>query len=734
MAAGRARCVAGGSLIGSSTKPAGIMSFFQPQRLDQQRDFASLRRGHAFFLLLFLVAVIYANNYHCSWHFDDYGGVVKNSRLHLTALTPDALIQTFYAHPRPAKSGTLYRPLPNLTFALNWYLGKDDVVGYHVFNNLLHASCAFAVFLAVFAVLSCPNVRVEKGSSRYFIALLSAALWAADPIQIQAVTYIVQRMAAMAAMFYFLGIYFYIRGRLSVTLKKRIFLFCVCFVSFLLALGSKENAVTFPLTLIVVEMLFFGDLTDAQNRKRLLWLTIFVVAFLAGIALIYFKGNPFSAILQGYQARSFSLSERLLSAPRILLYYLSLIFYPIPGRLSITHDFTLSKSILTPWTTLPAFAIVLFLLTMAAVFYKRKPLFSFAVFFFFITQLVESTIIPLEIIFEHRNYLPSGFIFLPVAAGLKWLIDEFREKRLLHAALLMFIPALIFLFGFGTYVRNIDWATQKTLWSDAMRKAPRQARPYRNLAWGYYLKIGELNKAMQLYQISIDKETNNRFSNPKAYYNMAVIYTEQGDLEKAMRSVKQALAIDPNFKQAYFLTVTICLKAGDWENALLFSDHILSQWPQAANAYYLKGLALLKKNRIHEAIGCFRKTLKSNPNTVKALVNMGLAFMKLGQMGKSLLFLQKALSINPSDPLVLLSLLEHSTAVGNREKSEKYIDRFLGLKSALETIEYLKGLANDNMAPRLSYDRLLYEISTRFSMQAGELNKLMATSCIKTSP
>ena len=102
-----------------------------------------------------------------------------------------------------------------LTFALNWYIGKDNVLGYHIVNNAIHLVTTFFLFLTVLNLLMSPNLKGKYQGNEYAIAFLSAILWAVNPIQTQAVTYIIQRMASLAAMFYIIGIYFYLKTRLS---------------------------------------------------------------------------------------------------------------------------------------------------------------------------------------------------------------------------------------------------------------------------------------------------------------------------------------------------------------------------------------------------------------------------------------------------------------------------------------------------------------------------------------
>jgi tetratricopeptide (TPR) repeat protein len=161
---------------------------------------------------------------------------------------------------------------------------------------------------------------------------------------------------------------------------------------------------------------------------------------------------------------------------------------------------------------------------------------------FFLAHAVESSIIGLELIFEHRNYLPSLFIFFPVAAGIKWVLDYYRDrKRTMHAVIVSFVTLLIMGLGIGTYVRNIAWASEKTLWEDALQKAPNSKRPYHNLAWGYYWKIGLHDKAIEMYEKSLSFQTHSGISQARAINNIGNIHFIKS--ARPGRSITSAISI-----------------------------------------------------------------------------------------------------------------------------------------------------------------------------------------------
>jgi hypothetical protein len=154
---------------------------------------------------------IYGNSFDCSWHFDDEANIKDNPGIHLTELSWNSIKGALFSDRN--SPDIPYRPAACLTFALNYYFGGLDVFGYHLVNILIHLFTAIFLFLTIFHTLNLPSLQSKYAAHAYSLALLSTVLWAVNPIQIQAVTYIVQRMASLAGMFYIICVYLYLKGR-----------------------------------------------------------------------------------------------------------------------------------------------------------------------------------------------------------------------------------------------------------------------------------------------------------------------------------------------------------------------------------------------------------------------------------------------------------------------------------------------------------------------------------------
>jgi tetratricopeptide (TPR) repeat protein len=527
-----------------------------------------------FAALFLLIVLAYSNTLTSSWHLDDYDTIVANTRLHLSDLSVESIYKSFFS-----RSDNLFRPVACLTFGLNWYFGNGGVAGFHMVNLGIHILTAVFLFFAILNLYQSPRLRGHSDNRIFFIALLASAFWALNPVQTQGVTYIVQRMAAMAAMFYVMAIYCYLKGRISTVISRQKLYFAFCLVCFFLALGSKENSITLPLSLFLLEIIFFQNLDNPKTRKKII-LSAAIISFLLILsALIYFTLGDGSTLLNnGYSKRSFALSQRLMTESRIVILYIFQLFYPNPLHLSIEHDIQISTSFFQPWTTVAALCLIITLIVLALAGIRKRPVIGFAVLFFFLNHIIESSFLPLELIFEHRNYLPSLFFFWPIAVGLIKLNGYYRIKQPSTSRVVGgFIVVLVVLLAASTYIRNMAWATEKTLWEDAMQKAPGRARPAYNLAKYYYVRQGRLDEALQLYSQALDLDSSTpAFSRALALNGMASIYYSQKVPEKALQLCQRALEIYPAFESGAYNSVLALMKMERWQEASKAVDQLLT--------------------------------------------------------------------------------------------------------------------------------------------------------------
>ena len=675
----------------------------------------------ALVFLFLLILIIYSNTFDAAWHLDDYQNITQNPHFHKIK---NLNVSTLWENLHSPVTKRISRPAVMFSFALNWYIGSNQVVGYHFVNLLIHLLTAFFLYLTIVSLFKTPNLKDRYRENAGFIALLAAVLWAIHPIQTQAVTYIVQRMASMAAMFYIFSLYCYLKARLEPLKKyRRIFLLC-CGLGFLLGIGSKENAATLPIALGLIEVLFFQDLNDRRTRKICLAGLIggAIIIFVGG-ALLFYNGNPLS-LLKGSSFRSFSPIERLMTEARVVVFYLSQIFYPVISRYSIEHDIVVSTTLFKPWTTLPAITLVFTLIGIGLSQMRKRPILSFAILFFFLNHLIESSIIPLELVFEHRNYLPSAFLLLPLSVAVKWLLDYYRQRnKSLGIILGSFVTILLMLLGTGTYIRNRAWVTERSLWEDASKKAPGSNRPLHNLAWAHYERIGDYETALHLYEAALTRQVNNIAQQSLILNNMAGIHLQRGNFQKATEFWQAAVIAYPKYGATKYRLSLALEKSGHTQEALVLLDEILIKHPGYMDPLLLKGTILLKQGQFHEALSCFKKCLNQNPYGKKTLLNIGIAYNLLSQYERAEFFFKVLHKRYSQDRLCLIWLIETGLKTNNMLKVERYIDQLLSLIRVEELNSIMTELTEAGLMDSQSQKLVLKQISYRIAEHIEDANR-----------
>ncbi len=587
-------------------------------------------------LLALLLAVAgglaYANTLRVPFYFDDIQNLEENSAIHLTSLAPAALAKALGRSPCPT------RPVANLSFALNYYAHGDWLPGFHLVNVAVHLLAAFFLFLLLKNTLVLPAVgRDEKDA--ILIAFAAALVWLLHPLQTQAVTYVVQRMASLAGMFYLLAFYCYLRGRRQ---GRRRWLAAAAAAG-LLAMGSKETAVTLPFFLFLYEWYFLQDL-DRRWLVRQLPVAGGVVGLLVVAALVYTGGHPWRTVTDSYRYLDYGMTERLLTESRVIFFYLSLLFYPDPSRLTLDHDFAVSHSLLQPPATLAAVGGLMLLVVTAVVVARRARLASFAIFWYLGNLFVESSFMGLELVFEHRLYLPSA---LPVAVA---ILGLFRLVRRRDVAVAMAV-AIALLLGFWTHQRNETWREPLVFQRDLVRKAPAKARPHYNLGL-MLLAAGHLNESISEFSVALAQEPRLLM----ARYQLAVALGRAGRLDEAIANCRAVLALVPDDFNATYTLGVLLRRQGAFAAARDQLRRALALSPENPAVLAALGMVFHQAGNLAAAEEFYRRTLAAQPDNVVILNNLGVLYRDQGDRGRAIQCFRRALAVAPGYDLARQNL------------------------------------------------------------------------------
>jgi hypothetical protein len=394
----------------------------QPKR--RERSFP-LRHLIAVALILGVAWVAYSNTFSVPFVFDDRPNIVENPNVQIKTFTWDRLeplIKNTYRE--------TIRVFSYFTLALNYYFEGFNVFGYHLVNFIIHVAAGIFLYGFLMLTFHLPSLREKYGSISYKVAIFASLIFISHPIQTQSVTYIVQRMASMAGMFYLLSFGLYVKGRLS-SGSPRYFYFGGTALTYLLGVFSKENVAILPLFMGLYEFYFFQNFDLGPKGKKVLYSLVLGLLLLGVFGFILWGQRYINLTQEGYQYFKFTMSERVLTQFRVVLYYVSLIVFPLPSRLNLDYDFPISKTILHPATTLISILIIAALIGYSIWTAKKRPVVSFFILWYFGNLVIESSIFPLEIVFEHRLYLPVVGPFVLFSLLVVRGVEKLKQRKIL---------------------------------------------------------------------------------------------------------------------------------------------------------------------------------------------------------------------------------------------------------------------------------------------------------------
>jgi tetratricopeptide (TPR) repeat protein len=548
---------------------------------------SSVIRDLLFILVLAATTfLIYANTYHSPFVFDDLRHLERNPNIQVTDLSLDSMRKAALDSPSNK------RPVALITLALNYFFHQLDLPGYHLVNILVHLAAGIFLYLFLQTTFNLQRSS-QKNSAAGWLPFAAALIWVVYPLHVQSVTYIIQRMNSMASMFYMLAMLCYARGRLAKAIWHKVALFSGCFAAALLAVGSKEIAATLPFFVFLYEWFFLQDLRGVWLQKRLP--VIIGVTFLLGVMALFYLGvNPLKSITDGYGFRDFTLEQRLFTEFRVVVFYISLLFFPHPSRLNMDHHFVLSQALWDPAATLLSLVFLVSLIVLAIILAKRERFLSFCILWFLGNLLIESSVIGLEIIFEHRTYLPS----MMAVPGIVFVCSRMLKNVWLQRALAV---AVILLLGMWTFQRNIIWQDEVKLRRDSVAKSPNKPRAHAILA-NILERNKEFDEAAVYYSNALELavEYNPSYVD-KIHYNFGNVMLELEEYDKAVGHFKKAAANNPQ-SPLIALNLAFALNgAGKTDEAYAVMEELLQQFPDYARGYNNMGILLMQQGKVASA-------------------------------------------------------------------------------------------------------------------------------------
>ena len=592
----------------------------------------------AWLVIAVAAALVYSNTFDASFHFDDIQNIVQNDALR----DPSRLW--------PPSGG---RYLGYLSFALNYRVGGLEVFGYHLANLGIHVCNGLLVFWLTALTLRTPAMRNADAGPlvRRYAPLAAGLLFSVHPLATQSVTYIVQRFASLAALFYLLSVALYVQARLSLEAERpskgrSAAFYCLSLLAAAGAMRTKEISFTLPLVAAGYELLFFRP-----GRRSLLLVPLAATALLVPLGLAT-QGQGLADVLgdvSGFasETREISRWAYLLTQSRVVLTYLRLLILPVEQNLD--HDFPISTSLGDP-AVLVALALLLGIAGAAVSLLVRArrsngapgALVFFGVAWFFVTVSVESSIIPIrDVIFEHRAYLPSAGAAVAMGTAVLWMIERlrFRASVAVQATLALLVTAGPL--GAAAYARNLVWKNDLTLWSDVVAKSPLKSGPH--LALGLaYKESGRVDDAVHEYGEAIRLAPDWA----EARSDLGLTYFEQGRIDDSIRELGEAIRLAPGLAGAHSNLGLAFFARGQVDEAMREYREAVRLAPGMAEAHSNLGAAHSRKGHLDEAVAEFREAIRLAPEWAQPHLALSRLLRTRGQEAEAAEELRRARELN----------------------------------------------------------------------------------------
>lgn len=614
-------------------------------------------------LLLLAAGIAYHNSFGVPFIFDDRLAILKNSSV--LKLWP--VWQTLIV---PAADMTVSgRPVANLSVAINHAISGTDVWSYHALNLLIHAAAGLTLFGILRRTLLQPVFLGRFEKDALGLGFIVALLWLVHPLQAEAVTYIIQRVESLMALFYLLTLYCFIRSTEAGPHSPR--WSALAIGSCVLGMGSKEVMVSAPVIVFLYDRTFVsGSFATAWKRHR--WLHLGLAAtwsvLLLALASTGWTRGGASGFSVGVTAMDYWLTQF-----EAIARYLWLGIWPQP--LIFEYGTFWTKSVAEVLTYA---AVVLPLAAASLVALWKRPIWGFVGFWFF-SILAPTSIIPgtVQMIVEHRMYLPLSLLLSSLVIGAYPLWGRRTWPVFLAVAV-----------GFTllTIRRNQDYGSELSLWRDTVAKRPGNASAHTNLGMALNQE-GRSAEAMAEFRAALELKPES----VQANNNLGFALDRAGQFDEAIKYYRTAIEFAPDFAEARYNLANAYVHAGNYPDAIREYGEALRLKPDLPEAHYNLGVALDLAGRTAEAMTHYERAVELREDYGEAHSSLGADLDQAGRSEEALRHLNAAVQLIPENAEAHYNLANALAKVSRLPEAAEHYREALRLKSAYPEAHYNLG-------------------------------------------
>jgi Flp pilus assembly protein TadD len=621
------------------------------------------------------------------------------------------------------------RPVAMLSFYLNYVVTGLSPVGFRVINGLFIVGTAFLVSLITLILLrishedqEAPRRNPDAGTSAegasqrsvfsfapgatdrdmVVCAIVTGLFFLIHPVQVFLVLYVWQRMAILAAFFYCASFLAYLYARIG-CLRPAQSGYVLAGILFLLAIASKENAVTLPGIIILAELAFF----EVSWKTALKEASILAVGLVAVLAVFSFLERPHGEILQDsgilttvrqyYQESGISLLQIVLNQCRMLFEYLALILFPDPDRVQFISPQVISRSLFESFGGAASVAGAGILILCGLILLWKRPMMGFGILFFLVNLLPEALLVPQYLFISYRALLPMVGLLIAAADALCWVwrsVETLQMAKFIRAVLAV---GLIFSFGFtgaSTLAKVETWSNPLLLWTEVVDRMPEdytmsekhgtmqalntlgiqlqragkhqeaidyhlralQVSPGHRLTYialgNAYAASGNAEEAEKAYRQVLDAKRDA----DKAHVGLGMLLLKQGRAAEARIHLTKAIALSPHNPEYHNIVATVDLQEGKYTEAMVHLRRALELKPDYAEAAFHMGKVFSRLGSPNDAAIHFSRAIAVNPKHWQARNDLGILLAKSGRAREAVAHFQQALVLNPEDPAIRANL------------------------------------------------------------------------------